>query len=495
MYSDALRLLPPEDARRGVAAAEEAQGRHAARRRPQPAAGDEAAPREPEGARRHRRGSRASAASQTRGKTLWIGATTTHADVAASPLSAKSCPVLAEAAAQIGDIQVRNRGTIGGSIAHADPAADFPTVLVALGATVVAKGPKGERKIPAEKFFMDLFTTALKPGEIVTAVLVPPYGKGTGGAYLKHRAPGLALRGGRAWRRSVEIAGRQVRRARASWSAARRSNPVRAAAAEAALVGPEPDAAAIAKAAAKVAEAIADPLGDTTPPASSASTSRRSWPDVPSRRPSSARGAERGLAVAPLARAPRRGNSLSTRSTRSHAALRASAVLRGPRAWRPRSFCRCKLGRPAVPRGRGRRGQDRGREGPRRRPRHRADPPPVLRGARRPPRRLRVELRAADDAHPPRSSRAARRRARDGALRPGVPPAPAAPPGDRAGADEGAGAARRRDRPQRRGVRGVPARGALGLPDHDPRDRHDPRGRTRRSSSSPPTARARCTTR
>ena len=65
---------------------------------------------------------------ETRGKTLWIGATTTHADIAASAVVRKSCPVLAETAAQIGDLQVRNRGTIGGSIAHADPAADFPTV-------------------------------------------------------------------------------------------------------------------------------------------------------------------------------------------------------------------------------------------------------------------------------------------------------------------------------------------------------------------------------
>ncbi|MET0619998.1 MAG: xanthine dehydrogenase family protein subunit M [Thermoanaerobaculia bacterium] len=126
---------------------------------------------------------------KAKGKALEIGATTTHAEIAASPLVKKSCPILAEAASQIGDIQVRNRGTIGGSIAHADPAADLPTVLVALGATVVAKGPKGARKIPADKFFVDLFTTALKPGEIVTAIVVPTYGKGSGGAYLKHPHP------------------------------------------------------------------------------------------------------------------------------------------------------------------------------------------------------------------------------------------------------------------------------------------------------------------
>jgi aerobic carbon-monoxide dehydrogenase medium subunit len=126
---------------------------------------------------------------KSKGKTLEIGATTTHAEIAASSLMKKSCPILAEAAEQIGDIQVRNRGTIGGSIAHADPAADFPTVLVALGATILTKGPKGARKIAADKFFVDLFTTALKPGEIVTAVSVPVYGKGTGGAYFKHPHP------------------------------------------------------------------------------------------------------------------------------------------------------------------------------------------------------------------------------------------------------------------------------------------------------------------
>jgi carbon-monoxide dehydrogenase medium subunit len=126
---------------------------------------------------------------KAKGKSLEIGATTTHAEIAASPLVKRSCPILAEAAAQIGDLQVRNRGTIGGSIAHADPAADLPTVLVALGATIQASRPGGARKIPADKFFVDLFTTALKPGEIVTSIAVPGYGKGTGGAYLKHPHP------------------------------------------------------------------------------------------------------------------------------------------------------------------------------------------------------------------------------------------------------------------------------------------------------------------
>jgi aerobic carbon-monoxide dehydrogenase medium subunit len=197
---------------------------------------------------------------KAKGKALEIGATTTHAEIAASTLVRKSCPVLAEAAAQIGDIQVRNRGTIGGSIAHADPGADFPTVLVALGATILAKGPRGTRKIPADKFFVDLFTTALKPGEIVTAVVVPACGKGIGGSYFKHPHPAsryavvgvaavLELKAGKIARASLVVGGVTP-------------NPVSAAAAEAALAGQKPDAAVISRAAARIPESIEDPLGD-----------------------------------------------------------------------------------------------------------------------------------------------------------------------------------------------------------------------------------------
>jgi len=194
------------------------------------------------------------------GNALRIGALTTHAAIASSSEVAAGCPVLAEAAAQIGDLQVRNRGTIGGSLAHADPAADFPTVVVALGATLSAAGSSGSRDIPAEGFFKDLFTTDLQPAEILTAVRVPTYGKGTGGAYLKHRHPassyavvGVAalveLKDGKCSRASLVVGGATV-------------NPLRAKAAEAALAGQAPDEARIAAAAAKVAEAIKDPLGD-----------------------------------------------------------------------------------------------------------------------------------------------------------------------------------------------------------------------------------------
>jgi aerobic carbon-monoxide dehydrogenase medium subunit len=194
------------------------------------------------------------------GDALRIGALTTHATIASSSEVAAGCPILAEAASQIGDLQVRNRGTIGGSIAHADPSADFPTVVVALGATLVAAGSSGSRDIPAEGFFKDYFTTDLQPAEILTAVRVPTYGKGTGGAYLKHRHPasnyavvGVAaiveLKDGKCARASVVVGGVTV-------------NPVRAKAAEAALAGQPVDDTNIAAAAARVAEAVKSPLSD-----------------------------------------------------------------------------------------------------------------------------------------------------------------------------------------------------------------------------------------
>ena len=115
-----------------------------------------------------------------------IGALATHASVAASELVRERCPVLATTAEGIGDRQVRNRGTIGGSLAHADPGADYPTVVSALGATVVVRGPNGELEIAADSFFTGVFTTELAQGELVTAVRVPATKKA---AYVKHRHP------------------------------------------------------------------------------------------------------------------------------------------------------------------------------------------------------------------------------------------------------------------------------------------------------------------
>jgi aerobic carbon-monoxide dehydrogenase medium subunit len=125
---------------------------------------------------------------------LLIGALATHASVAASELVQEQCRVLATTAEGIGDRQVRNRGTIGGSLAHADPGADYPTVITALGATIVVQGPSGEREIAADDFFTGVFTTALEQGELVTGVRVPVVDRA---AYVKHRHPasGYAVAG------------------------------------------------------------------------------------------------------------------------------------------------------------------------------------------------------------------------------------------------------------------------------------------------------------
>ena len=125
----------------------------------------------------------------TSGRLIRIGALTTHAELAASADLRRAAPALADAAAMVGDPAVRNRGTIGGNIAHADPASDLPTVLVALDARMVASGPGGERTIPAGEFFTGIMTTALTEEEILTAIQVPASSPGQGSAYEKFAHP------------------------------------------------------------------------------------------------------------------------------------------------------------------------------------------------------------------------------------------------------------------------------------------------------------------
>jgi carbon-monoxide dehydrogenase medium subunit len=120
------------------------------------------------------------------GDTLVIGATTTHREVAASPLLREAAPALSQAAASIGDRQVRARGTIGGSLAHADPAADLPAVILALNAELVARSSSGERRIAADGFFTGLLETALQPEEMLTEIRVPVAPRS---AYLKMPNP------------------------------------------------------------------------------------------------------------------------------------------------------------------------------------------------------------------------------------------------------------------------------------------------------------------
>lgn len=126
-----------------------------------------------------------------------IGAMTTHYEIESSPVLRARCPLLAATAAHIGDMQVRNVGTIGGSLAHADPAADYPAALLALEAEVRLARAGGERTLPISDFFVDVFTTALEPGEIVREVIVPSEAPGTGASYQKvaHPASGFAVVG------------------------------------------------------------------------------------------------------------------------------------------------------------------------------------------------------------------------------------------------------------------------------------------------------------
>jgi aerobic carbon-monoxide dehydrogenase medium subunit len=121
------------------------------------------------------------------GGNLHIGATTTHFEVESSALIRVKCPLLSATAGCIGDVQVRNVGTIGGSVAHADPAADYPAALQALEARFVLKGVNTERTVAAADFFIDTFTTALEPGEIVREIIVP--GDASGVSYQKSYQP------------------------------------------------------------------------------------------------------------------------------------------------------------------------------------------------------------------------------------------------------------------------------------------------------------------
>jgi aerobic carbon-monoxide dehydrogenase medium subunit len=190
---------------------------------------------------------------------LRIGAMTTHATIAASNLVRKHCPVLAETAGIIGDLQVRNRGTIGGSVAHADPGADYPTILLLLDARITAANGR-ERQIPAEKFFVDLFTTSLKKGELLSSVTIPSMSSGASAVYLKHRHPAssFAVVGVAALVQVKKGKCADVRIAIGGVTAI----PIRAKAAEKLLTGQAPTPENIARAANAVREALENPLGD-----------------------------------------------------------------------------------------------------------------------------------------------------------------------------------------------------------------------------------------
>jgi carbon-monoxide dehydrogenase medium subunit len=126
-----------------------------------------------------------------------IGAATTHYQIESSDLLKQICPLLPECAGHIGDVQVRNKGTIGGSLAHSDPAGDWPPAILALNAELVLAGQNGERTISAGDFFVDLLTTAIEPGEILREIRLDKANGHTGHAYAKmhHPASGFAVVG------------------------------------------------------------------------------------------------------------------------------------------------------------------------------------------------------------------------------------------------------------------------------------------------------------
>ena len=121
---------------------------------------------------------------QEEGDTIAIGALTRHRDLAESALLQEHCPLVSYVAGQVGDPQVRHRGTIGGSLAHGDPASDLPTAILALHGELVARGPGGDRAIPATEFFTGVFQTALAPEELLVEIRVPKL-TGAGWSYTK----------------------------------------------------------------------------------------------------------------------------------------------------------------------------------------------------------------------------------------------------------------------------------------------------------------------
>ena len=161
-----------------------------------------------------------------------IGAGTVHHDVATSALLRDACPVLAECAADIGDPQVRNRGTLGGSLAHADPAADYPAVMLALDAEIHIKGSKGWRVVKAHDFFQGMFTVDLAPNEIIAGVQFVPM-KAAAYAKLHQRASHFAIVGVAA---AVDVKGGLFQSARIGLTGAT-THAVRLTAVEQALAG------------------------------------------------------------------------------------------------------------------------------------------------------------------------------------------------------------------------------------------------------------------
>ncbi len=190
------------------------------------------------------------------GGALRIGALTTHAEIAASDAVKSGAAALAEAAGQIGDPAVRNRGTIGGNVAHADPASDLPTVLIALDATFTVNSPDGERSVSAADFFQGMMATALGEHDILTAVNVPAGGGGSAYVKFSHPASRYAVVGAAA---SLTVAGGNCTSASVAVGGAT-AVPARCTSVEAALAGQALSADVIAAAAAAAGGDLGDDL-------------------------------------------------------------------------------------------------------------------------------------------------------------------------------------------------------------------------------------------
>ncbi len=183
-----------------------------------------------------------------------IGALATHYEIESSAVLRDKCPLLSEVAPQIGDVQVRNKGTIGGSLVHADPASDWPAAILALDAELTIAGANGRRTVPATDFFVEMMQTAVQSNEVLCEIRVPITAKSV--AYVKsaQKASGFAIAG-------VAAVVDKARKTAAIGISGVAAKPYRAAAVERALGGNALKVENVATAAAKAAQGI-DPLGD-----------------------------------------------------------------------------------------------------------------------------------------------------------------------------------------------------------------------------------------
>ena len=184
-----------------------------------------------------------------------IGAMTTHYQIESSARLEEICPLLPDCAAEIGDVQVRNKGTIGGSLAHSDPAGDWPAAIIALRAEMVVAGSDGERVIKADDFFVDMLTTALKPSEILREIRIAQSPGRYGQAYQKvrHPASGFAVVGVAV---NLQLAANGTCESAGVGITGVGSKAYRAAAVESALAGKELNESTIANAASHATDGI-----------------------------------------------------------------------------------------------------------------------------------------------------------------------------------------------------------------------------------------------